>query len=71
MTRLGCPCGCTPDRDCITTRPLPEVRDRCASCGLLGFEHLEAARRLGWHCAAAAGCVAERLGLVDDRARAS
>lgn len=69
VTRLGCPCGCTPDRDCITTLRLPEVRDRCSGCGVLGFEHLEAALELGWHCAA--GCVAERLGLLDDRERSS
>jgi hypothetical protein len=63
VTRLGCPCGCTPDDDCISGRPLPDVRNRCSSCGVLGFGEIRAARALGWHCAA--GCVAERLGIID------
>jgi hypothetical protein len=64
--RLGCPCGCTPDRDCVTTRPAPVVSDRCAGCGVLGFEGIRAAQLYGMNCAR--GCVAERLGLLEGAA---
>lgn len=62
VTRLGCPCGCTPDNACVSTKSGPEVSDHCSSCGVLGFGEIRVAQAHGWHCAA--GCVAERLGLV-------
>jgi hypothetical protein len=60
-SRLGCPCGCTPDRDCVAGGPVPDVDGSC--CGQLGFDELKAAVDLGWHCAA--GCVARRLDLLE------
>jgi hypothetical protein len=69
VRRLGCPCGCTPDRDCVTTKPVPVASGRCSDCGVLGFEGIRAAQANGWHCGA--GCVAERLQIIGDQERAS